>query len=81
MLQSLMFEITEATYYTFLGVRDDGSVPVVDLLECVNDAEALAQLQVWIYDHATCATAELWRGGTLVDVVRAPALGIDRKAS
>lgn len=56
-------------FYTVLGVRDDGAIPVVELLACDADATALERAASWLTAHASCTRAQVWRDSELVGEV------------
>lgn len=57
---------TREDYYTVLGVRDDGAIPVVELLACDADETALQRAAAWLATHASCSRAQVWRDTVLV---------------
>lgn len=60
--------------YTFLAVRADGVVPVVDLVSAASRREALVRARAFLAEHASCERVEVWLDGRLVDeVAREPA--------
>lgn len=60
---------TSEAFYTVLGVRDDGAIPVVELLACDADATALERAASWLATHASCTRAQVWRDSDLVGEV------------
>jgi hypothetical protein len=59
--------------YTFLAVRPDGAVPVVELLPGATRPEALARARGFLAEHASCARVEVWLDGRMVgEVAREP---------
>ena len=61
--------------YTVLGVREDGAIPIVELLACETDETALERAASWLATHATCARAQVWREAVLVGEVDPPSTG------
>jgi hypothetical protein len=61
-------EACEETY-TFLGVRQDGAIPVMDIVSHRGDADALTHAHNWLAGHTSCVRAQVWRGGVLVGEV------------
>lgn len=60
--------------YTFLAVRADGVVPVVDLVAAASRREALIRARAFLAEHASCERVEVWLDGRMVDeVAREPA--------
>jgi hypothetical protein len=53
------------TWITFLGVRADGAVPVVDLQWCRAGDAALAHARSFLAQHPSCDTVEIWSDGRL----------------
>jgi len=60
---------TREAFYTVLGVRDDGAIPVVELLACDADEAALERAASWLATHASCTRAQVWRDSELIGEV------------
>lgn len=61
-------EVTER-FYTFLGVRADGGVPVMDLRPALDDQTAIRLGHALLREHGTCTRFEVWRDGEIVTVL------------
>ena len=55
--------------YTFLGVRADGGVPVMDLRPALDDEPAILFARALLQEHRTCTRLEVWRDGEIVTVL------------
>lgn len=55
--------------YTFLGVRADGGVPVMDLRPALDDETAILFARALLQEHRTCTRLEVWRDGEIVTVL------------
>lgn len=53
-------------YYTLLGVRADGAVPVVDMAPVTSDELAKGRAAFLLREHASCSRIEIWKGGLLI---------------
>jgi hypothetical protein len=69
------------SFYTVLGVREDGAIPVVELLACDADATALERAVSWLAAHASCTRAEVWRDSELIGEVAPRNADLRREAT
>jgi hypothetical protein len=61
-------------YYTLLGVRLDGAVPVVDMAPVADHELARRRAAFLLREHASCSHIEIWKDGALVEALeRQPA--------
>jgi hypothetical protein len=58
--------VEASDYYTLLGVRADGAVPVVDVAPVADDELARGRAAALLREHASCSKIEIWKGGLLV---------------
>lgn len=72
MSQASAVEVSD--YYTLLGVRADGAVPVVDMAPVASDELAEGRAAFLLREHASCSRIEIWKGGLLVG-------SLDRKSA
>lgn len=64
MSQERAVEVSD--YYTLLGVRADGAVPVVDMAPVASDELAEGRAAFLLREHASCSRIEIWKGGLLI---------------
>lgn len=57
-------------WFTFLGVRADGAVPVMDLAWSPDEAVALVHARNFLEQHSSCQLVEVWSEGRLRATVR-----------
>ena len=59
--------------YTFLCVRSDGAIPVMELSLWVDEAAARARADQLLHEHRTCSAVEIWDDDALcASVARQP---------
>lgn len=55
--------------YIFLGLRDDGSIPAIDVAHDADAVGALQRARAFLREHASCTAVEVWLDGRLISTV------------